>query len=88
MAAAQSRLDIAAENLANVSSAGYARRAATGFLTPHGVAIRSQATEQRVDPVAEMVDVLGAQRAFESAAKVATTVDAARKEAADAGRVR
>jgi len=88
MAAAQSRLDIAAENLSNTSSTGYRRREATGSLTGHGVAVTARRTAARVDPVTEMIDVLGAQRAFESAAKVATTIDQARKESADAGRVR
>jgi flagellar basal body rod protein FlgG len=39
MVAARTRLDIATENLANVSTDGFARTAARGFLTPLGVAI-------------------------------------------------
>ena len=60
MAAAQTRLDIAAENLSNLSSAGYR----------------------------EMIDVLGAQRAFEGAGKVVGAIDQARQHAAEAARVR
>ncbi|MGA8534007.1 MAG: flagellar basal body protein, partial [Candidatus Tumulicola sp.] len=39
MVAARTRLEIAAANLANVSSDGFARIAARGSLTPSGVAI-------------------------------------------------
>ena len=39
MVAARTRLEIAAENLANVSSDGFARIAARGFLTPRGARI-------------------------------------------------
>jgi len=39
MVAARTRLDIATENLSNVSSDGFVRGAARGFLTPIGVAI-------------------------------------------------
>src|SRR5581483_5620818 len=49
MVAARTRLEIATENLANVSSDGFAAIAARGFLTPHGAQIvrepqRSQET--------------------------------------------
>ena len=88
MAAAQTRLDIAAENVSNAGSTGFTRLAATGSIGPNGVAIAATPTHQRVDTVTEMIDVLGAQRAFESAAKVATTIDEARKQSNDAARVR
>ena len=39
MSAAQSRLEIAADNLANASSNGFRRRAARGFLTQSGVRV-------------------------------------------------
>ncbi len=42
MSAARSRLDIAAENLANGSSDGFTKRRARGELTPFGVRIRSE----------------------------------------------
>jgi flagellar basal body rod protein FlgG len=41
MEAAQDRLDIATQNLANVSTIGYRRREARGFLTARGALIRS-----------------------------------------------
>lgn len=41
MEAAQDRLDIATQNLANVSTQGYRRREARGFLTARGALIRS-----------------------------------------------
>lgn len=41
MEAAQDRLDIATQNLANVSTEGYRRREARGFLTARGALIRS-----------------------------------------------
>lgn len=41
-----------------------------------------------VDAIAEMVDVLSAQRSFESAQKVVTAIDLSRQKAAEAARVR
>ena len=46
MAAAQSRLDIATENLANVSSDGYRRRSAHGFLTAQGAHVEAQVSNE------------------------------------------
>ena len=88
MAAAQTRLDIAAENLSNLSSAGYHRHDARGWLTASGVKVAAQATGRRVDAVAEMIAVLGAQRAFEGAGKVVSAIDQSRQRAAEAARVR
>ncbi len=88
MAAAQTRLDIAAENLSNLSTGGYRRREARGSLTPSGVSVAAQATNGRVDAVSEMIDVLGAQRAFEGAGKVVSAIDQQRQHAAEAARVR
>jgi flagellar basal body rod protein FlgG len=88
MAAAQTRLDIAAENLSNLSSSGYHRRSAFGSLTSNGVSVAAQPTNGRVDAVSEMIDVLGAQRAFEGAGKVVGAIDQARQHAAEAARVR
>ncbi len=47
MVAARTRLEIAAENLANVSSDGYRRVDARGFLTAAGVAIARQPGRDR-----------------------------------------
>ena len=41
-----------------------------------------------VDAIAEMVDVLSAQRSFESAQKVVSAIDLSRQKAAEAARVR
>ena len=46
MEAAQSRLDIATQNLANVSTQGYRRREARGFLTARGARIRSAVSSE------------------------------------------
>ncbi|HEY8321566.1 MAG TPA: flagellar basal body protein [Candidatus Baltobacteraceae bacterium] len=88
MAAAQTRLDIAAENLSNLSSAGYTRREAFGALTATGARVSARSTGGRVDGVSEMIAVLGAQRAFEGAGKVVSAIDQTRQHAAEAGRVR
>jgi flagellar basal body rod protein FlgG len=88
MAAAQTRLDIAAENLSNLSSAGYRERRAFGSLTSRGADVEARPTGGRIDAVAEMIDVLGAQRAFEGAGKVVGAIDQARQHAAEAARVR
>ncbi|MEO8849423.1 MAG: flagellar basal body rod C-terminal domain-containing protein [Casimicrobiaceae bacterium] len=88
MAAAQTRLDIAAENLSNLSTGGYHRREARGTLTFSGVSVAARTTNGRVDAVAEMIDVLGAQRAFEGAGKVVSAIDQQRQHAAEAARVR
>ena len=154
MEAARSRLDIATNNLANVSSDGFHKALARGRLTAHGVEIervddakhgayrhtgrsddlaiigagafrvrnadgsvaqtRNGAFERdrngvlrdargraylgttpgavvrsgfleasNVDAVGEMVDVLTAQRSFESAEKVVAAIDGARQKSSD-----
>jgi flagellar basal body rod protein FlgG len=104
MVAARTRLEIATENLANVSTDGFARIAARGSLTSHGVElvrIREPGVathvESRGDPsgphlngvdaIAEMIDVLAAERSFESAQKVVAAIDQSRQKSADAARI-
>jgi flagellar basal body rod protein FlgG len=120
MVAARTRLEIATENLANVSTEGFRRITARGFLTALGVTIaREPAREQGgamragafertaggvlrdsaghtlaaphlsngVDAISEMIDVLAAERSFESAQKAVTAIDLSRQKAADAARV-
>jgi flagellar basal body rod protein FlgC len=41
-----------------------------------------------VDAVAEMIDVLSAERSFESAEKAVAAIDATRQKSADAARVK
>jgi flagellar basal body rod protein FlgG len=95
MVAARTRLDVATENLANVSTAGYRRIDARGFLTATGVGIeqrRESAPSARVgsftlggvDTIGEMVDVLAAERSFESAQKVVSAIDGTRRTSSDA----
>ena len=179
MAAARSRLEIATQNLANVSTEGFRRIEARGFLTSLGVAIARRASAQggalrhtgrsldfailgpgafrvrdaagtvattrcgafvrgldgtlrdaagrvvvgargplvlrddestlkasdfglppnavvrsgfleapAVNAVGEMIDVVAAQRAFESAEKIVEAIDGARRKAADAARLK
>jgi flagellar basal body rod protein FlgG len=88
MAAAQTRLDIAAENLSNLSSSGYKKREAFGVLDATGVAVAARESDGRIDAVSEVIAVLGAQRAFEGAGKVVSAIDQARQHAAEAARVR
>jgi flagellar basal body rod protein FlgG len=178
MVAARTRLEIATENLANVSTEGFRRIDARGFLTASGVTIARQSsneggalrhtgrdfdlailgsgafrvrdaagrvTETRagafiheadgtlhdgqgrvllglhgavrvppgggadahalglpsssrvqsgflegpaIDAIAEMIDVLSAQRSFESAEKAVAAIDATRQKSADAARVK
>jgi flagellar basal body rod protein FlgG len=105
MVAARTRLEIATENLANVSTQGFRVIAARGFLTTHGVTIaRDLAPAERlgdasgtprdalhpangVDAIAQMIDVLAAERSFESAQKALLAIDQSRQKAADAARV-
>ena len=99
MVAARTRLDAATENLANLSTAGYRRIDARGFLTTAGVAIeqrRESAPAARlgsftlggVDAIGEMVDVLAAERSFESAQKVVSAIDDTRRASSDAAAVK
>ena len=106
MVAARTRLEIATENLANVSTGGYRPIAARGFLTASGVAIvrdrhagqpgAVRADGRRVDgprlsngvdAITEMIDVLAAERSFESAQKAVSAIDRSREKAADAARI-
>jgi flagellar basal body rod protein FlgG len=103
MIAARTRLEIATENLANVSSDGFRRIAARGFLTALGATIVPQRDNARglvpdrtlgglhvsngVDAISEMIDVLAAERSFESAQKAVTAIDASRQKAAEAARI-
>ena len=103
MVAARTRLEIATENLANVSSDGFRRIAARGFLTALGVAIVPQRynalrevpnrtldglhVSNGVDAISEMIDVLAAERSFESAQKAVTAIDVSRQKAAEAARI-
>jgi flagellar basal body rod protein FlgG len=91
MVAARTRLEIATENLANVSSDRYRRVAARGFLTALGVKVVGERTGPRssngVDAIAEMIDVLAAERSFESAQKAVSAIDLSREKAAQAARV-
>jgi flagellar basal body rod protein FlgG len=178
MIAARTRLEIATQNLANVSTDGYRRIAARGFITALGVAIARQPSRERgglrrtgrdldfaivgdgsfrvrdgagrlaltrngafvragdgtlrdasgrtlqgshgairlapggrvdardlalppgsrlqsgfletagVDAIAEMVDVLAAERSFESAQKAVAAIDSSRQKSAEAARVK
>jgi flagellar basal body rod protein FlgG len=101
MVAARTRLEIATENLANVSTDGFRRIAARGFLTALGVTIARERLPESSKPVhagalslangvnsiAEMIDVLAAERSFESAQKVVAAIDLTRQKSADAARV-
>ena len=99
MVAARTRLEIATENLANASTDGFRRIAARGFLTKAGVAIARERDSANhslragsfasngVDAIAEMVDVLAAERSFESAEKVVAAIDQSRQKAAAAAHV-
>lgn len=94
MVAARTRLEIATDNLANVSTGGFARIAARGSLTPTGVTIaRLREPAPRagmpsgVDAIAEMIDVLAAERSFESAQKAAAAIDQSRQKSAESARI-
>jgi flagellar basal body rod protein FlgG len=92
MVAARTRLQIATENLANVSSEGFRRVLARGILTPAGVAIARERSGGRplrnnVDAIAEMIDVLAAERSFESAQKAVSAIDISRQKAAESARI-
>ncbi len=108
MVAARTRLEIATENLANVSTKGFRRIAARGFLTALGVTIARERPGDRsggiragalgrraaepdassgIDAIAEMIDVLAAERSFESAQKSVAAIDSARQKSAEAARI-
>lgn len=96
MVAARSRLEIATQNLANVSTDGYRPVTARGFLSVLGVTILREPAPKtaavpghnNVDAISEMVDVLAAERSFESAEKAVAAIDATRQKSADAARVK
>lgn len=94
MVAARTRLEIATQNLANVSTGGFRRIVARGMLTPNGVSIgRSRepaavpGTPVTVDSVSEMIDVLAAERSFESAQKAVAAIDQTRQKSAEVARI-
>jgi flagellar basal body rod protein FlgG len=93
MVAARTRLEIATENLANVSTEGFRPILAHGFLTAQGVEVARERAKpvphlsNSVDAISEMIDVLAAERSFESAQKVVTTIDLSRQKSAEAARV-
>lgn len=120
MVAARTRLEIATENLANVSTDGFRRLRARGFLTALGVVIARESAPEAdsasragaflrqpdatlrdssgrrvagphlsngVDAIAEMVDVLAAERSFESAEKAVAAIDVVRQKSAEAARI-
>ena len=94
MVAARTRLEIATDNLANVSTEGFRRIAASGRLTPEGVSIsrsrepaHTPGTPNGVDAIAEMVDVLAAERSFESAQKAVAAIDQSRQKSAETARI-
>lgn len=94
MVAARTRLEIATVNLANVSTDGFRRIAARGTLTPAGVSIsrsrepaHAPGIPNGVDAIAEMVDVLAAERSFESAQKAVAAIDQSRQKSAEAARI-
>jgi flagellar basal body rod protein FlgG len=88
MVAARTRLEIATENLANVSTADFRPLAAHGTMTAAGVQItRERGDATGVDAIAEMIGVLTAERSFESAQKTVAAIDGTRRKAADAARI-
>jgi flagellar basal body rod protein FlgG len=104
MVAARTRLEIATENLANVSTDGFRPIAAHGFLTALGVKIARERSAEAgvpragtfapglhpsngVDAISEMIDVLAAERSFESAQKAVVAIDLSRQKAAEAARI-
>lgn len=99
MVAARTRLEIASDNLANVSTRGYRRVQAHGFLGALGVSIARERgpagtlavgnlSESSVNAVSEMIDVLAAERSFESAEKAVTAIDITRQKSAESARVK
>jgi flagellar basal body rod protein FlgG len=93
MVAARTRLEIATENLANVSTQGFAPITARGFLTAGGVTVERgreapvSHLANSVDPIAQMIDVLAAERSFESAQKAVAAIDQTRQKSAEAARI-
>jgi flagellar basal body rod protein FlgG len=99
MVAARTRLEIASDNLANVSTNGYRRVEARGFLGalgvsiarergPSGALVAGNLRESSVNAVSEMIDVLAAERSFESAEKAVTAIDTTRQKSAETARIK
>jgi flagellar basal body rod protein FlgG len=101
MVAARTRLEIATQNLANVSTERFRPLVARGFLTAHGVTIVREPSPEPpapmhaaglvsngVDAIAEMIDVLAAERSFESAQKAVVAIDESRQKSAEAARIK
>jgi flagellar basal body rod protein FlgG len=71
----------------HVSTGGIVDARALGL--PSGSRVQSGFLEgPAVDAISEMIDVLAAQRSFESAQKAVAAIDAARQKSADAARVK
>ena len=83
MAAARTRLDTAAENLANVSSGGFTRTLVKGSLTPFGVALKLVRSPEHggLTPTGRDWDLAiagdGAFRVRDAAGRVVSTRDGA-----------
>ncbi len=93
MAAAQSRLDVATTNLANEHVQGFATQRFAAAMTAEGIAVKTTAVAGPgnapggtpfSNATQSMVEILLAQRNFETAQKTALAIDAVRsKEAQD-----
>ena len=96
MRAARTRLEIAAQNLANASSEGFRKAVAHVALGAQGLIVSKTASREplvggrsNVNAIGEMVDVLDAQRSFETAQKALAAIDETRAKAAnEVGRLR
>jgi flagellar basal body rod protein FlgG len=91
MRAARARLENAAQNLANVSSAGFKNTVARIGFTDGGLVVRKTVLHDPagVNAIGEMVEMLDAQRQFETAQKALGAIDETRaKDVNDVGRVR
>jgi flagellar basal body rod protein FlgG len=90
MRAARARLEIAAYNVANASSEGFRKAIASVALTAQGLVVRHAPSSEplvggrsNVNTIGEMVDVLDAQRSFETAQKALASIDETRAKAAN-----
>jgi flagellar basal body rod protein FlgG len=81
------RVVLGLRNALHVPSGGVVDAHALGL--PSTSRIRSGFLEgPAVDAIAEMIDVLSAERSFESAEKAVAAIDATRQKSADAARVK
>ena len=93
MVAARTRLEIATQNLANVSTTGFRRVKARASLGAFGVVVSRERSApmahlpNNVNAIGEMIDVLAAERSFESAQKAVAAIDRSREKAAEAARI-